>query len=727
MSISLSIEMIGFSLLIVVSLTVLVSQKLHRVKVDEHNLTEEFAACVLNNLSKQVCFLDHQGKLIKSNSKWDQFAESVCQYTSLSAQKTFQSLFDLVSFIDDKGATEIKTGFTNLVNNEAEEFSSRYSVAFKHETRHMEIRIKKLPNERIIIFQSDRTDNWIDENRFRAAKREAAAMAMQLETNQRSLELAIQGGRLAIWHWDVATGYFDLSHDWYRLMGCPELALQSSIESLRSLLHEEDQEQWSFDRIMLLSHGESFDCQFRIRRPNGKYVWVQALGSVNQYREDGLPESLSGVLIDINDRKRAELKDMGMARIIEDSLNEVYVIDAERLVFLEVNRGARENLGYSLDELKEMSPEQTTGGNKEELQTMINTLVEGKTDRIECETVHVRKDGSSYPFLLTLQLAEYDQREVFVAIGTDITKRKELEQRLSQTNKLESIGQLAAGVAHEINTPLQCVGMNVRFLSETTNEVLSAFDKVHDCLKEIDSSEDATKTKLELADLLNNSETTLACQEIPQAIEDSSEAINRVLKIIHAMKELSHPGEDKMVSCDLNHLLESTVAVTQNRWKNHATLALDLCPELNLIECDSGTMNQVFVNLLVNASDAIESRNQEEEISDFGTITLRTENHGDYVVIEVEDNGCGMDKDTIRRVFEPFFTTKEIGAGTGQGLALCHQIVTQQHRGQISVHSEPSKGTRIRIKIAARVSDRPANETSQKTAIAKTASRLINS
>ncbi len=673
-----------------------------------------FARSVLDNTIKQICLLDDEGLFIHCNKNWEQFIQSVCCYTNAQPQKSLRSLFDLICQFDPKGSSEILKGFSELVAGKTDEFRSRYTVSFINETRQLEIRFKRLSKNRLILFQIDRTDNWIDENRYRAAIREADAMAMQLETNQRSLEMAIQGGRIGIWHWDVATGYLELSQDWYRLMGCPELALEASIESFRSLLHDDDKPQWSLEKIKAMPRSESFDCVFRVRRSDGKYVWVQALGSVNQYRQDGLPESVSGVLIDIDDRKKAELKDVSMARIIEDSLNEVYVIDAETLLFLEVNRGARENLGYNLEELRSMSPRQTTGGDKKELQCRILDLVGGKTDRIECEIVHVRKDGSTYPFLLTLQMAEYEQREVFVAIGTDLTKRNALESKLRQAQKLKSIGELSAGVAHEINTPLQCVGMNVQFLSETTKRVLGTLEEVNASLAQVESSEDTKIIKQTLSELLGNSETTLACHEIPQAIEDSSEAIGRVLKIIRAMKELSHPGEDKMVSCDLKHLIESTVAVAQNHWKNHAVLVMDLCPQLMPIECDPGTLSQVFVNLLVNASDAIEAQQTEEALTELGTITIKTKNLGNYIVIEVTDTGCGMNQETAKRIFDPFFTTKKIGAGTGQGMALCQQIITQQHRGNISVHSKLGEGTRIRIKIAAKIADRPQLEKSVK-------------
>jgi signal transduction histidine kinase len=187
-------------------------------------------------------------------------------------------------------------------------------------------------------------------------------------------------------------------------------------------------------------------------------------------------------------------------------------------------------------------------------------------------------------------------------------------------------------------------------------------------------------------------------EEIPNAIRESREGIQRVINIVRAMKEFSHPGHEDKVGVDLNNAVCSTMTITRNRWKYAAELELDLDPDLPTLRCVPAEINQVLLNLIVNAADAIVERIG-ENTGQKGIITVRTRRAGGQVVIEVADTGCGIPDEIRNRIFDPFFTTKDVGKGTGQGLAICYNVVVNKHHGRLEVESTPGAGTRFIISI----------------------------
>jgi signal transduction histidine kinase len=188
------------------------------------------------------------------------------------------------------------------------------------------------------------------------------------------------------------------------------------------------------------------------------------------------------------------------------------------------------------------------------------------------------------------------------------------------------------------------------------------------------------------------------CDEIPKAVAQSLEGIERVATIVRAMKEFSHPGVDDMHAIDLNRAVESTATVCRNEWKYVAELELELDANLPPVQCLAGEVNQVVLNMIVNAAHAIG-----DVVGDGargkGRITIRTRAVAEQVEIEVEDTGKGMPENVRSRVFDPFFTTKGVGKGTGQGLSIAHNVIIKKHSGTIEVHSEEGVGTRFVIRI----------------------------
>jgi len=286
----------------------------------------------------------------------------------------------------------------------------------------------------------------------------------------------------------------------------------------------------------------------------------------------------------------------------------------------------------------------------------------------------------------------------FLLLGADITDRKLLESQLAQAQKLESIGYLAAGIAHEINTPTQFVGDNTHFLQEAFKELyglLEQYTVLVQASKEGTVTEaliqgvEATAEAIDVAYLLD---------EVPRALQQSLEGIERVAEIVRAMKEFSHPGSEEKLFIDLNKAIESTITVTRNEWKYVAEMVTDFDPALPLVPCLPGELNQVVLNLVVNAAHAIADVVGNDAMGK-GRITVSTRLDGDWVEIRIADTGTGIPVAIRDKVFDPFFTTKEVGKGTGQGLAIAYDVVVRKHNGRITFETEEGRGTTLIIRL----------------------------
>ncbi len=309
-----------------------------------------------------------------------------------------------------------------------------------------------------------------------------------------------------------------------------------------------------------------------------------------------------------------------------------------------------------------------------------------------------RKDGSIFPIHLAVSEVKFSQRRIFTGVLHDLTERKQLERELSQAQKLESIGQLSAGVAHEINTPMQYIGDNLEFLDECMNNLLEVVDTYQQRLEDKATAQPWEHRIQELSDVKKRCKFDSIREQVPQAIQESLEGVERVIHIVRAMKQFSHPGSSKKVLSNINDAIRNTATITKNRWKYVAELELELDPDLTEAMVLTAALNQVLLNLMVNASDAIAEK-QGEQGNQKGMITVRTRNDSDSVVIEVEDTGCGIPDEIVDRVFDPFFTTKDVGKGTGQGLAISRDVIVNKHNGTLEVLSTPGEGTTFIVRL----------------------------
>ncbi|GAB6164501.1 hypothetical protein JCM19992_05010 [Thermostilla marina] len=290
----------------------------------------------------------------------------------------------------------------------------------------------------------------------------------------------------------------------------------------------------------------------------------------------------------------------------------------------------------------------------------------------------------------------------FVAeITVDISERKKMEGHLAQAQKLEAVAHLAAGIAHEINTPTQYVGDNIRFLKDSFGDldaVIEALNAVHEAAK----SGPVPRELLAKADeALEDADLEYLREEIPQAIRQSLDGVERVATIVRAMKEFSHPGSSEKQPVDLNHVLETAAAVSRNEWKYVAELKTEFAPDLPKVPVFTAELNQAVLNIIVNAAHAIADVVEGTETK--GTITLATRKIDDnWVEARIGDTGTGIPEELRDKIFNPFFTTKGVGRGTGQGLAIAYNTIVEKHHGVLSFESEVGKGTTFIIRLPVR-------------------------
>lgn len=286
----------------------------------------------------------------------------------------------------------------------------------------------------------------------------------------------------------------------------------------------------------------------------------------------------------------------------------------------------------------------------------------------------------------------------YLILATDITQQKLLESQLLQAQKLESLGQLAAGIAHEINTPIQFIGDNTRFLEIAFQKLDDVFDKSKRLLNQFNEGNPLDELIAEIEQVIVASKLDYMREEIPFAIEESLGGVDHVATIVRAMKQFSHPGRKEKSLININDAIQSTINVARNEWKYVAELVCELDESLPMVPCLHSELNQVILNMIINAAHAIVEKNREGEET-MGKITLATRRADAWVEILISDTGTGISDDIKPKIFDPFFTTKEIGKGTGQGLSLAFNVIVEKHGGVINLETALGKGSTFTIRL----------------------------
>ncbi|MBN1627702.1 MAG: PAS domain S-box protein [Deltaproteobacteria bacterium] len=358
-------------------------------------------------------------------------------------------------------------------------------------------------------------------------------------------------------------------------------------------------------------------------------------------------------------------------------------------------------LGRTTDELYKSSYRKFMDRENAKLARRIfNDVLETEKPMVGCVFEIIRKDGKKRQVGLSICLMKdpCGRKTGFRGIARDISERKSLEAQQRHAQKLESIGRLAAGIAHEINTPIQYTTDNTRFLQDSFKEidaVLECFNRLYKTAKAGLSTGAAIH---EIETVISETDLEYLREEIPKAIGQSLEGLDNVAKIVSAMKQFSHPGTDEKEYADINRAIQSTITISRNEWKYVADMTTDLDTDLPLIPCLIGEFNQVILNIIINAAHAIGDA-ADIKSGGKGLIKVTTRRQGPWAEIRISDTGPGIPKEIRDKVFEPFFTTKEVGKGSGQGLAISHSVIVNKHGGSIEFETEINHGTTMIIRL----------------------------
>lgn len=492
---------------------------------------------------------------------------------------------------------------------------------------------------------------------------------------------------------DCAGNWLYNSPSYQKVLGYSSEELKAT--SPAEQIHPEDRQRVleAAESARLTRRGERLE--YRIRHKDGTWRILESVATAIPNEEDQI-ENLVIVNRDITKRRQAEetkdRADQLFRSIAENSADLIAVVDkAGHRIY---NNPAYERLlGYTQEELKltnsfqQIHPDDrslVTRAAERALKTGVGQIVEYRMQRKDGTYVTLESHGS---FIRDSR----GEIEASVISARDISDRR----MALQTEKLSAIGQLAAGIAHEINTPVQYVSDNITFLSDTWSQLDAAMAF---CLIPTHASATYTSSSTAVTSTGPPEDWDWLRQQVPKAIAQSLEGIRRMSKILGAMRRFSHTGGGEREQVDLNEALDATLTIVRNQIKHIADVQTDYQPNLPHLECYADEMNQVFLNLIVNATHAIREASK-KQARERGKLNIRTRQIDNDVQIEIQDNGTGIPLPVCARVFDPFFTTKQVGEGTGQGLTICHDIVVQKHHGNIWFDTELDRGTTFFIRI----------------------------
>lgn len=296
----------------------------------------------------------------------------------------------------------------------------------------------------------------------------------------------------------------------------------------------------------------------------------------------------------------------------------------------------------------------------------------------------------------TVNAAGPPERRMLLALSTDVTAQKRLETELQQAQRLESVGRLAAGVAHEINTPVQFVSDSVHFVRDAWNDLKVLLARYRALREAVAQGHVPAELAQDVARLEDEVDLEYLVTNVPKAVARSLEGLGRVAAIVRSMKEFAHPNQTAMTRADLNHCITTTLTIARNEYKYVADVETEF-GELPEVLCRVGEINQVILNIIVNAAHAI--ADVVAGTTEKGRISIKTWREGSNAFISIADTGTGIAEHVRDRIFEPFFTTKPVGKGTGQGLAIARSVVVEKHGGSLSLHSELGQGTTFVIRL----------------------------
>jgi len=444
--------------------------------------------------------------------------------------------------------------------------------------------------------------------------------------------------------------------------------------------------------------------QKRYFRKNGDIIWIKlSVGAVRH--PAGHLEYFVSVFEDITEAKEAENRlresEEKYRSLFDSSRDALMTLEPPSWRFADANpatlamfrtKSAADSTSYGPCDL---SPEKQPDGRAsgDVAQEMIGTAM--REGSVFFDWTHKRIDGQEFPCTVLLTRMERGGRQSVQATVRDLSEQRQIEIELAHARKLEAVGQLAAGIAHEINTPTQYVGDGVHFLKEAFEGYQRLVSQYRQAVEALEAAGGSALTR-GIRETEEEIDLPYLEANVPGSFESCQDGVLRISTIVRAMKAFSHPDQREKSLADLNQALQTTLAVARNEYKYVAEVVTEF-GDMPAVLCHVGALNQVFLNLIVNAAHAI--GDVVGQGGSKGTIRIKTLKEGDLVRIDIADTGSGIPEAIRQRIFEPFFTTKEVGRGTGQGLAIARSIVVTKHHGSLTFESEVGKGTTFTIRL----------------------------
>jgi PAS domain S-box-containing protein len=404
----------------------------------------------------------------------------------------------------------------------------------------------------------------------------------------------------------------------------------------------------------------------------------------------------SAVMRDLSAEKAAETERRRLAGALHHAADAIEILDPAGNI-LYANPAYERRTGHRLEEIRGSRPEAIMdhSADEQKYREMRLTTQAGRpwSGRLRSRT----PDGTLLVEDMTVSPIKDDKGQIasYVVVMRDVTEKATLETQLARAYKMEAIGQLAAGIAHEISAPAQSVRDNLRFLQDAFRELDGLLQRLNDL-----AAARKPLARAVLADTLQATEVQFLREEVPKAIGQSVDGAEQISQIVKAMKEFSDPTQEK-IPLDLNRAIASTITVTGNEWKRVAEVRTEFDPALPPVVCMPGEFKQVILNMLMNAAHAIAAIAGDGSKGK-GTITVTTRQAGDCVEIRISDTGIGISPEIRERIFDPFFTTKPPSQGTGQGLTIAHDVIVNRHHGSIALETQPGRGSTFIIRLPLR-------------------------
>ncbi|MFA6596800.1 MAG: PAS domain S-box protein [Ignavibacteriaceae bacterium] len=436
------------------------------------------------------------------------------------------------------------------------------------------------------------------------------------------------------------------------------------------------------------------------------FMGYEMLQSEHKWNDEDLDQlaTIADIIINAVERKRAEealqSEKEELSVTLRSITDGVITTDLEDKINL-VNNAAEEIVGVEQKWLLGKSIFSVLEFHKEEPVPKESTYADhNQENQINDYLILLSQSGKKLTISINSNVLRDRKGKVrgFVYIIRDMTERLKIEKQLSLSQKMESIGRLAAGIAHEINTPMQYISDNTNFLKDAFESFKTLLTSINESVKDSAAFQDFVQIIKAIRKIQEDFDIPYFISEIPSAIEQTQVGIERVSKIISAMKDFAHPEQKEKTYSDLNHGIQVTVAISKNEWKYVADLEMNLDPTLPAISCIPDEINQVILNLIINSVHAIQL-SEEKDAGTKGKIVIETKHDDKNVEFRISDTGTGIKPEFLGKIFDPFFTTKEVGKGTGQGLSIAHDIIVNNHKGSITVESYYGKGATFIIQL----------------------------